>query len=63
MPKSKIQKRDEAEARRIDYEARTANEQMALVRRRRGDCLKERDKLIELIEQGRSSAKLGKEKK
>lgn len=52
MPKTKTQKREEAEARQEAYLARTANEQMNLVRRRPGDSLKERDKLIARIESG-----------
>lgn len=50
MPKTKEQKRDEAWSREEARQARTAAEQMDLIRKRPGDSLRERDALIEQME-------------
>ena len=52
--KSREQKRMEAEARDAEYRALTPQERMQRVRQRRGSSLRERERLIALIESGQA---------
>lgn len=50
MPKTVETKREEAEARKAAHDARTPQEQLALLEHRRGDSTEERYRLLAKIE-------------